>query len=78
MTAPTWPPEGHPIEEWTDHELIDQYRYVKAETADDVPDHRSSDDGPLAALVEEIGRRGLEVLADDVGADPSSAGRETS
>jgi hypothetical protein len=54
--------------------LIDQYRYVKGELSDEDPE---SEDGPLDALVEEIARRGLTVLADDVEADPGSAGRET-
>jgi hypothetical protein len=75
MTAPSWPPEEHhPIEDWSDHELIDQYRYVKGEFSEDDPE---SEEGPLDALVEEIARRGLTVLADDVEADPRSAGRET-
>jgi hypothetical protein len=75
MTAPSWPPdEHHPIEDWSDHELIDQYRYVKGELADEEPE---SDDGPLDALVEEIARRGLTPLGDDVEADVASAGRET-
>jgi hypothetical protein len=74
MTAPSWPPEDHhPIEKWSDHELIDQYRYVQGELADEDPE---TDDGPLNALVEEIARRGLGFLADDIEADPSSAGRE--
>jgi hypothetical protein len=74
MTAPSWPPEHHRIEDWTDHELIDQYRYVQGELKDEDPDN---DDGSLDALVEEIARRGLTVLADDVDPDPASAGRET-
>jgi hypothetical protein len=76
MTAPSWPPEEHhPIEDWTDHELIDQYRYVTGELDDEDPE---SAEGPLDALVEEIARRGLTVLADDVEADPGSAGRKDS
>jgi hypothetical protein len=75
MTAPSWPPDDHhPIENWTDHELIDQYRYVQGELNDEDPDN---EDGPLDALVEEIARRGLTILADDVEADSASAGRET-
>ena len=75
MTAPSWPPEErHPIEDWSDHELIDQYRYVKGELDEE---DSESEAGPLDALVEEIARRGLTVLADDVEGDPGSAGRET-
>ena len=77
MTAPNWPPDdSHPIEEWTDHELIDQYRYVKAEFAAEDPDYLESDDSALAALSSEITRRGLDDLAEAVDGDPASAGRE--
>ena len=77
MTAPSWPPdENHPIEKWTDHELIDHYRYLSAELADDDSEYLNSDDSPIAAIEEEIKRRGLDVLADDVQPDPASAGRE--
>jgi hypothetical protein len=77
MTAPSWPPDdNHPIEKWTDHELIDQYRYISAELADDDSEYVKSDDGPIAAIEEEINRRGLDVLADEIQPDPSSAGRE--
>ena len=54
--------------------MIDQYRYVKGELDEEDPE---SEAGPLDALVEEIARRGLTVLADDVEGDPGSAGRET-
>jgi hypothetical protein len=73
MTSPSWPPEEHPIEQWSDHELIDQYRYVQGELSDE---DLTTRDAPLSALVEEIARRGLSVLADDVEPDPASAGRE--
>ena len=73
MTSPSWPPEEHPIEQWSDHELIDQYRYVQGELSDE---ELTTRDGPLGALVEEIARRGLSVLADDVEPDAASAGRE--
>ena len=77
MTAPSWPPdETHPIERWTDHELVDQYRFLTAELADDDPQYLKSDDSPLAAVEEELKRRGLDVVADDVEPDPASAGRE--
>ena len=77
MTAPSWPPdESHPIERWTDHELVDQYRFLTAELADDDPQYLKSDDSPLAAVEEELKRRGLDVVADDVEPDPASAGRE--
>ena len=59
-----WPPDDrHPIEEWTDHELIDQYRYIKAELAAEEREYLESDDSALAALISEITRRGLDDLA---------------
>ena len=77
MTAPSWPPDDrHPIEEWTDHELIDQYRYVKAELAAEDRDHLESDDSALASLISEIIRRGLDDLAEAVEDNPAGAGRE--
>ena len=77
MTAPSWPPdETHPIEKWTDHELVDQYRFLTAELAADDSQYLKSDDSPLAAIEEELRRRGLDVLADDVEPDSASAGRE--
>ena len=77
MTAPSWPPDDkHPIEKWADHELVDQYRYLSAELADDDSEYLNSDDSPIAAIEEEIQRRGLDLLADDVRPDPASAGRE--
>ena len=77
MTAPSWPPdENHPIEKWADHELLDQYRYLSAELADDDPAYLRRDDSPIAAIEEEINRRGLELVADDVQPDAASAGRE--
>ena len=77
MTAPSWPPDDrHPIEEWTDHELIDQYRYIKAELAAEEREYLESDDSALAALISEITRRGLDDLAEAVEGDPASAGRE--
>ena len=70
------PDETHPIEKWTDYELIDQYRYLSAELAAIDSEYLRSDQSPIAAIEEEIKARGLEV-ADDVPPDPASAGRET-
>ena len=75
MNAPSWPPDdSHPIEEWADHELIDQYRYIKAELAAEDPDSLESDDSALAALISEIIRRRLDDLAEAVEGNPASAG----
>lgn len=65
------PPAARPIEEWTDQELLDQYRYVKAEFAQEPEPNR--DNRPRDVLEEEIRRRGLSV---PTGASAESPGRE--
>ena len=61
--------------EWTDNELIDQYRYVKAEFGGDESDYLDSDEN-VAVLIEEIIQRGIEDLAEAVEGDPATTGRE--
>jgi hypothetical protein len=76
MTAPNWPPhDGYPIAQWTDTELIDQYRYVKSAFAGDESDYLDSDDN-VAVLLNEIIERGLESLAEAVEDDPAAVGLE--
>ena len=76
MTAANWPPHDHyPIAEWTDNEIIDQYRYVKAEFGGDESDYLDSDEN-VAVLLEEIIRRGLEDLAEAVEDEPAATGSE--
>ena len=76
MNASSWPPLAHyPIAEWTDDELIDQYRYVKAEFGGDESDYLDSD-ANVAVLLKEIIQRDLDDLAEAVEEDPSTAGRE--
>ena len=62
---------GRPLEEWTDSEVIEQYRYLAAETED--MDVHGRDEGPLDVLDAELRRRGLET---DVEGDAASPGRE--
>jgi len=76
MTAANWPPHDHyPIAEWTDDEIIDQYRYVKAEFGGDESDYLDSDEN-VAVLLEEIIRRGLGDLAEAVEAESAATGSE--
>lgn len=76
ISASSWPPDYHyPIEQWTADELIDQYRYVKAEFAGD-PDYMDSDDD-VGALIQEIIRRGLDDLAEAVEDESTNSGRES-
>ncbi len=76
MDAPSWPPrEDHPVENWTDDELIDQYRYIKAGFAGDDSEYLDNDEN-VAALIQEIIRRGLDDLAEAVEEDPASAGTD--
>jgi len=75
MTAPSWPPDDrYPIEEWTDDELIDQYRYVKAEFAGD-SDYLDGDE-QVGVLIQEIIGRGLDGLAEAVEDEPDGTERE--
>lgn len=67
---------SRPIEEWTNEELIDQFRYVKAELADEDPEYRNSEDAPADVIEKEIKRRGLTPDREDVIPDASSPGRE--
>jgi hypothetical protein len=61
-----------PIEDWTDSELLDQYRFLLAEL-DDV---ETGEEGPLEVMRAEIRRRGLKVPPSNH-ADADNAGRES-
>ena len=63
-----------PIEEWSDEEVLSQYRYVSAEFADEEELTQAGDNGPLTVLRREIERRGLSVPKS---ASAASPGRET-
>ena len=63
------------LEDWTDAELVDQFRYLEAET-EEVPGNER-DNAPMERLRQELRRRGLESVVDEVDADAASPGRET-
>jgi hypothetical protein len=75
MDRSTQPP-GLPLAEWSDHELIEQFRFVLAET-EGLPDARS-EHGPVDALREEMERRGLDTEVVGFEADAAPPDRETS
>lgn len=50
-----------PIEEWTDNELLDQHRFIKAELGEESTFKATGDNRPLDVIEEEIRRRGLLV-----------------
>ena len=50
-----------PIEEWTDQELLDQYRFVSTELADAEAGNSDEDNQPKDVILEEIRRRGLHI-----------------
>jgi len=75
MDGPRHDVPGHPIEEWTDQELIDHHRYVLAETAD-LPDGGPLDESPIDITWAEILRRGLQDDVDETDEDASSPGRD--
>ena len=64
----------HPIEDWTDDELLAQYRYIEAELAQEQQFNKEGDNRPSDVLIEEIRRRGLSVPRD---ASAASPGRES-
>jgi hypothetical protein len=66
---PTGDDRGRPIEEWSDEELIAEYRHIKGELADD--------DAQARNIEEEMERRALSPDREDVIPDAASPGRET-
>ena len=68
QTAP-----DHPIESWTDEELLSQYRYIRAELAEERQVNKDSENNPAEVLAEEIRRRGLPLPTDSSAGSP---GRE--
>ena len=65
----------HPIEEWTDEELLDQLVFMRGELQDREPVMSAdAETSPVAAIEEEIERRGLTVPP---GSDPRTPGRES-
>jgi hypothetical protein len=73
---PSGADRGRPIEEWSDEELVAEYRYIKGELADEDPGYRDSEDAPADIIEEEIQRRGLSPDREDVIPDAASPGRE--
>lgn len=67
---------SRPIEEWSDEELLEEFRYIKAELADEDPEYRDGDGAPADVIEDEIRRRGLEPDREDVIPDAESPGRE--
>jgi hypothetical protein len=66
---PTGDERGRPIEEWSDEELIAEYRHIKGELADD--------DAQARNIEEEMERRALSPDREDVIPDAAAPGRET-
>jgi hypothetical protein len=73
---PTSFDRSRPIEEWSDEELLEEFRYIKAELADEDPEYRDGDGAPADVIEEEMRRRGLEPDREDVIPDADSPGRE--
>lgn len=67
---------GRPIGEWSDEELVAEFRYIKGELAAEDPGYRDRDDAPAGIIEEEMRRRGLEPDREDVIPDAASPGRE--
>lgn len=54
-------PSTQPIEEWTDEELLEQYRFVNTELADPEAGNGEGDNEPKDVILDEIRRRGLAI-----------------
>ena len=67
---------NRPIEDWSDDELVAEYRYIKAELADEDPEYRDSKGAPADVIEEEMKRRSLFPDREDVIPDAASPGRE--
>lgn len=70
------PAPDHPIDSWTDEELLDQYRYIRAELAEDKEVNTDSENNPAEVLAEEIRRRGLRLPGDSSAASPGREGEK--
>ncbi|HEU4917627.1 MAG TPA: hypothetical protein VFV13_13795 [Acidimicrobiia bacterium] len=77
---------GRPIEEWTDDEVVAEYRHIKGELADEDPDHRHEEDAPAEIIEAEMKRRALspdrenlipDAAGPDRGSEPSQTSRGT-
>jgi hypothetical protein len=74
---PTGDNRARPIEEWSDEELIAEYRHIKGELADEDPRYRDDDDAPGEVVEQEMDRRALSPDREDVIPDAAAPGRET-
>ena len=68
----------HPIESWTNEELLEQYRYIRAELAQERPVNTDGDNNPEEILADEIRRRGLPLPAEASTTSPGRQGAEPS
>jgi hypothetical protein len=67
---------SRPIEEWSDEELIAEFRYMKAVLSDENSEYREEESAPAGVIEAEIERRGLAPDREDVIPGASSPGRE--
>ena len=74
MRSPNAP--DHPIESWTDEELLDQYRYIRAELADDRQVNKDGENNPADVMADEIRRRRLPLPTDSSAASPGREGED--
>ena len=75
---PSQSPPDHPIESWTDEELLEQFRYIRAELAQERQVSKESDNNPAEVLADEIRRRGLSLPTDSSAASPGREAKDPS
>ncbi|MGH8915271.1 MAG: hypothetical protein ACRDZM_12245 [Acidimicrobiia bacterium] len=68
--------QNRPIEDWTDEDLLAEFRFIKAELAADDPKYQEGGGAPADVVEQEIKRRGLKPDREDVIPDASNPGRE--
>jgi hypothetical protein len=66
------------LSEWSDEELVAEYRHIKDEVSYELSDHSDKQDASAGALESELRRRGLEPDREDVIPDAPNSGRGSS
>ena len=76
VDRPTDRDRSRPVEEWSDEELVAEYRHIKGELASQDPENRDPVDAPAGAIEGEMKRRGLTPDREDVIPDAGGPARE--
>jgi hypothetical protein len=75
---PTGADRRRPLSEWSDEELVAEFRHTKDEVTHEGFQTPDRSNAPAGALEDELRRRGLEPDREDVIPDAPSSGRPSS